>query len=397
MSKTTNNIFEIEGKTPLQYAELFIDLYTKKTPAPELSIKQIGRLGGFTYPQGIALRGIQEVYKRNKNPEYNKYIIEWLDSTTNEDGIPYHGKSGWLSMDSLDFRQPGNLLFDLYKETQNKKYLNGLDYLFGGMKDFSRTAYGTFFHSLVPERHGHTWLDSLYMSGPGCVKYAVLRDDEELLDMVMDMPVTMWEHMRDEETGLLRHAWDTTKKAEWADKETGLAGFIWDRAMGWYSAAITEMYEAAPKDHKTIPKIREIIKELFANLIKYQTKEGRWYQLVDKVDDPRNWVDNSGTLLILYAMAKAVNNGILGEEYVENIMRGYKDVIVNSTVITDDTFDILEICEGTCVGENVEYYYNRKQIVNEWHGVAGFLHMCAEIDAMLNKPDLNGVYDESEN
>ena len=32
----------------------------------------------------------------------------------------------------------------------------------------------------------------------------------------------MWDNIRDKKTGLLRHAWDESKKAEWADKETGL-------------------------------------------------------------------------------------------------------------------------------------------------------------------------------
>lgn len=388
MSKITNNIFEIKGKTPLQYAEMFIDLYTKKMPSPEMSIKLYGRLGGFTYPQAIVLRGIQEVYKIDVREEYNKYITDWLESTTDENGIPYHDDHGWISKDSLDFRQPGGLFFDLYKETQNEKYLNGLDFLFKDMKNFKRTEHGAFFHWLDAKMDDQVWLDGLFMAGPACVKYAVLREDAELLDIAMYQPVIMWENMRDEATGLLRHAWDESKEAAWADKETGLSGFVWDRAIGWYAAGITEMYEAAPKDHKNMPKFREIIKELFTNVVKHQTEKGRWYQLIGKEDDPRNWVDNSGTLLILYAMAKAIKTGALDESFVENVMRGYTDVIVNSTVITDDDFQILDICQGTCVGENVEYYYYRDKIINDWHGAGGFLLMCAEIDAMLKS--LNG-------
>lgn len=381
----SNNTYEIKGYTPLQYAEMFIDRYTKKMPAPEMSILQIGRLGGFTYPQAIVLRGIQEVYKRDGRKEYNKYITDWLESTTDENGIPYHGEHGWLSMDSLDFREPGHLFFDLYKETQDKKYRNGMDYLYKDMKNFKRTPHGGFYHSVDGKHENEMWLDGLFMSGPVCVKYAVLSNDDELLDIAMEQPVIMWENMRDEETGLLRHAWDESKEAVWADKETGLSGFVWDRAIGWYAAGIMEMYEAAPKDHKNIPKLREIIKELFTNIVKYQTKEGRWYQLIDKADDPRNWVDNSGTLLILYAMAMAVKNKVIDSSFYENVMRGYTDVIVNSTVITDDNFQILDICQGTCVGTDAEYYYYRHKIINDWHGAGGFLHMCTAVDDMVRE------------
>ncbi len=375
-----NRNYDIQNYTPLQYAEMFIDRYMKKVPSPELSFLSIAEAGGFTYPQGIFLRGIQEVFKRDGKVEYNQYITDWIASVTDENGIPNHEEHGWLSKDSLDFRQPGDLFFDCYEETKDKKYLNGLDYLFQDMKRFKRTTNGCFYHSLDGRHDGQVYVDGLYMAGPESVKYAVLRKDPELLDIAMKQPILMWETMRDEATGLLRHAWDESKEAGWADKETGLSGFVWGRAIGWYAAAITQMYEAAPKDHKDTPEVREIIKELFKHVVTYQAESGRWFQLVDKGEDKRNWIDNSGTFLILYAMAKAVKNGILDESYTENIMRGYKDVIENSTLITDDTFRILDICAGTCVGENEEYYYYRQRVINDFHGIAGFLLMCAEID-----------------
>lgn len=375
-----NRDYDIQNYTPLQYAEMFIDRYMKKVPSPELSFLSIAEAGGFTYPQGIFLRGIQEVFKRDGKVEYNQYITDWIASVTDENGIPNHEEHGWLSKDSLDFRQPGDLFFDCYEETKDEKYLNGLDYLFQDMKRFKRTTNGCFYHSLDGRHDGQVYVDGLYMAGPESVKYAVLRKDPELLDIAMKQPILMWETMRDEATGLLRHAWDESKEAGWADKETGLSGFVWGRAIGWYAAAITQMYEAAPKDHKDTPEVREIIKELFKHVVTYQAESGRWFQLVDKGEDKRNWIDNSGTFLILYAMAKAVKNGILDESYTENIMRGYKDVIENSTLITDDTFRILDICAGTCVGENEEYYYYRQRVINDFHGIAGFLLMCAEID-----------------
>lgn len=375
-----NRNYDIQNYTPLQYAEMFIDRYMKKVPSPELSFLSIAEAGGFTYPQGIFLRGIQEVFKRDGKVEYNQYITDWIASVTDENGIPNHEEHGWLSKDSLDFRQPGDLFFDCYEETKDEKYLNGLDYLFQDMKRFKRTTNGCFYHSLDGRHDGQVYVDGLYMAGPESVKYAVLRKDPELLDIAMKQPILMWETMRDEATGLLRHAWDESKEAGWADKETGLSGFVWGRAIGWYAAAITQMYEAAPKDHKDTPEVREIIKELFKHVVTYQAESGRWFQLVDKGEDKRNWIDNSGTFLILYAMAKAVKNGILDESYTENIMRGYKDVIENSTLITDDTFHILDICAGTCVGENEEYYYYRQRVINDFHGIAGFLLMCAEID-----------------
>ena len=119
-----NNItYNVENYTSLQFAEMFIDMWINKIPAPDLSIMQIGELGGFTYPQGLLLRGIQMVYEIDGKPEYNKYITDWIKSTTDDKGIPIHEEHGWISLDSLDFRQPGNLFFDLYNQTKDIKYL----------------------------------------------------------------------------------------------------------------------------------------------------------------------------------------------------------------------------------------------------------------------------------
>ena len=380
----STELFNVKNNTPLQYAEMFIDRYINKIPAPELSFLCFCPVGKvFNYPQGIVLRGIQEVCERNGKSEYKKYITDWIESVTDKNGIPIHNEHGWSSKDSLDFRQAGNLFFDLYNETKDQKYINCLDFLFKEMKNFNKTPHGCFSHNVAEERKGQIYIDGLFMAGPASVKYAVLSNDAELLDIALKQPIIMWDNIRDHKTGLLRHAYDEYKKADWADKETGLSGFVWGRGIGWYVAAITEMYEAAPKDHKYIARIREIIKELFENIIKYQSPKGRWYQVVDRADDPRNWIDNSGTFLILYAMAKAIKNKVIDESYTKNLLLGYRDAIENSTVITDDDFKILDICAGTTVGENVEFYYYRPRVINEAHGVAGFLLMCAEIDAML--------------
>lgn len=378
--------FNIENNTPLQYAEMFIDMYINRVPAPELSFLCFCPVGEvFNYPQGIVLRGIQEVFKQNGKSEYRKYITDWIESVTDKNGIPKHNEHGWSSKDSLDFRQPGNLFFDLYNETKEQKYINCLDFLFKNMKNYNRTPKGCFLHNLSEGREGQVYVDGLYMTGPASVRYAMLSNDIELLDIALKQPIIMWENIRDHKTGLLRHACDETKNADWADKETGLSRVVWGRGIGWYAAAITEMYEVAPKDHKYVAKIREIIKQLFENIIKYQSPTGRWYQVIDRADDPRNWIDNSGTFLILYAMAKAIKNKVIDESYIENLMLGYKGAIEKATVITDNNFEILNICAGTSVGENVEFYYYRPRVINEPHGVAGFLLMCAEIDAMLKK------------
>lgn len=371
--------------TPIEYAEKFIDsLMIKFDNAADLSYRICQSRGAFTYQQAYLLRGIQEIYKRTGNKKYRDYIVEWLDSTTGADGLPNGDNSGWCSLESLDYRQPGTLCFDLYEETKDERYKACLDHLFGTMKDFPRTGEGAFYHALYNPHE--VWLDGLYMTGLGCVKYAVMTGDDELLDIAIQQPFVMYKTNYDEKTGLLRHAYDESKSAKWADKETGKSPHVWGRGAGWFATAIMEMYEALPDDYDAQKRsdFEALIRKYFDTLLKYQDKCGRWYQILDLVDDKKNWIDNSGTFLILYGMAKAVALGVLDTSYAERIMRGYTDVIERSIRADEYGFDIYDICLGTCVGD-YQYYIYRDKTVNDYHGTGGFLLMCAAIDDMMKK------------
>lgn len=56
------------------------------------------------------------------------------------------------------------------------------------------------------------WLDGLYMGGPFALKYANLKQEPELFDMVVLQEGLMRKHTKDPKTGLFYHAWDEAKK-----------------------------------------------------------------------------------------------------------------------------------------------------------------------------------------
>ena len=114
----------------------------------------------------------------------------------------------------------------------------------------------------------------------------------------------MFEHMYDEKTGLMFHAWDESKEEEWADKTTGLSPEIWGRALGWYVVAILDILELMQENHPLHDKLIAIEQKLLANLAKYQDKTtGLWYQVVPKGDKTDNWTETSCSCLFTYAMA----------------------------------------------------------------------------------------------
>lgn len=108
-----------------------------------------------------------------------------------------------------------------------------------------------------------------------------------------------------------------------------------------------------------------------------------WYQVLDKVNDKRNWLETSATSLITYAAAKLYNNGIIGDEYKDMITAGYEGAL-SKAEISGNTLSVTNVCVGTGVGRE-EYYLYRPTVANDLHGAGAFIMMCTEVHKFLEK------------
>jgi len=120
------------------------------------------------------------------------------------------------------------------------------------------------------------------MAGPLLAHYAYLANKPQYLELAIKQIFIMYKNMRDEKSGLLYHGWDPTKKAIWANPESGCSPEIWARACGWFVLAISEMLDFIPDGHPEKENIISIQKELIDAVIRNQSVEGRWYEVVDK-------------------------------------------------------------------------------------------------------------------
>ena len=123
--------------------------------------------------------------------------------------------------------------------------------------------------------------------------------------------------------------------------------------------------------------------DLLKAVVKYQDPEtGLWYQVLDKGDDPKNWLESSCTCLFVGAICKAVKNGFLDESYLEYAKKGYTGII--NRLRYDDKGDIIidNICVGTGVGD-YDHYCARGTGENDLHGAGAFLIMCTEAAGVL--------------
>ena len=368
--------YTFQGKRPIVYAESLIESVIRKIPARDLP-----PACRFTYHQGVFLSGVEQIYEQNGNSGYTAYIDEYLNCVLNPDKTPQQVEGHfWISLDSLDFRQPGNLLFRKWRESGNEQYLKAIEQLCDSLKEYPTNRYGGFWH--MKSQPDQMWLDSLYMVAPLLARYSAAVQNPEYGMMAVKQALLMYEHMCDKSDGMLFHGWDSSMTAPWANPETGLSAEKWGRAMGWFVYASAEIIEILGTEFAGVSTVAENLRCSLEALIKVQSEEGFWYQVINKPDAKGNWKETSCTCLIAAAMAKAVGLGILGKEKAAFAKRAFEAVV--NHLHEDENGVVLDgICIGTCIDEGTyEHYIGRDTCANDLHGSGAYLLMCAAINRL---------------
>lgn len=349
--------------TPIDYANqalaTILDRYTPETLPPK---------GQFLYHQGVFLDGMYHVYQQTKDPALMTFIKEWIDAHLTEAGeIPA------ANPNQLDFLQPAIMLFPLWEQTHAPRYKQALDFVASSIKHMPTNADGGRWHKDVTPHQ--MWLDGLYMGGPFEAAYGATFDQPQYLDDVVKQAVLMATHTRDAVTGLWYHAYDETKESPWADPVTGCSGFFWGRSMGWVPIALLdEMQHLAPGDLR-YQQLAKLTRQLLTALAKYQSADGRWYQVVDQGQRLDNWLETSCTCLYVAGMLRAIDAGILARTYLPQAERGYA-AVVDHLSYEGPHLQVSRVCVGTGVGD-YDFYVNRPTQANDLHGIGAFLLMCA--------------------
>ncbi|MED5098716.1 MULTISPECIES: glycoside hydrolase family 88/105 protein [Niallia] len=371
-SESSTYVKANETLTPIQWAEKACETIMTKFEAEQLPPER------FHYHQGVFLSGMEKCWKETKKDKYFTYIKKWVDSHVREDGSVTK-----LKTDELDDMQPGVLLFNLYEQTGDERYKKALYHIVPLLKTLKCNPSGGFWHK--EHYPNQMWLDGLYMGGPIAVQFAKAFGETEYADMITHQALLLEKHTKDPDTGLLYHGWDETKAAEWADPITGAAPEFWGRAIGWVPAALLEILEYLPEDHKDKKALTSMLQDLLIALTKYQdSNSGLWYQVIDKGHLSDNWLENSCSSLFVHAIAKAVRLGYLEDKYLPFAQKGYQGVIDTLKYDTNGNLIIGNICIGTGIGD-YQHYIARPTSENDLHGAGAFILMCVEMNHALGQ------------
>lgn len=362
-----------------RYAERFA--VSEMSRFPEAWQLDHGKRLYFGYSQGVGCCAMLKLWKATGDRKYYDYVEQWADTIVNSEGEIHLYK---MDDYNVDFINPGKVLFDVYRETGDKKYKKAMDILVRQLSRHPRTLEGAFWHKLIYQHQ--IWLDGLYMASPFLAQYGAEFNKPELIDDAVNQFLICARHTYDPKTGLYYHAWDESHRQRWADKLTGQSPNFWGRSIGWWYMALVDVLDFVPENHPYRPELLRLINGLAEVLPPYQDADGLWYQVLDQPQREGNFPEASVTSMFMYAYAKAVNKKYIPADYRAVAEKAFKG-LTNKLIVEnpDKTLTLTRCCAVGGLGGkpyrdgSFEYYIGERMRDNDAKATGPFIMGCVEL------------------
>jgi rhamnogalacturonyl hydrolase YesR len=339
----------------------------------------------WSYPTGVTLLGMQRVYAITKDEKIMDFVnannrisaeqYAYLRWQKNQFGTVYDTK-GFEKLWRLDMLDDCGAMGAAILESslRNKvEFTPAVKELVEITGNFVtnvqyRTKEGTFWRPNSPE--GPTiWADDLYMSLPFLIRWSEYKKDASALNDAVAQIISYANYLQDSD-GLLFHAYYVDKKAPNCCK--------WGRANGWAAVAIAEVLSVLPQSHAGYQQVLDIYKKHIAGIVKYQSANGLWNQVIDHPE--LSWgVETSSSAQFTYAIARGINKGWLNKSYLPNVKKAFagleQQINANGS--------INKVCMSTSIGDDLEYYNNRSSKDDDYHGAGLVLLALAEVHTLF--------------
>ncbi len=367
------------------YIDSLVATSSAQNPAWNIERKVGGnKPNKWNYVDGCMITALLALYEISGNRKYLEFSDDFMGYFVQEDGSILTYSPNDYNLDNI---APGRTLFTLYDLTGKEKYRRALDTIRSQLDKHPRTEDNSFWHKDI--YYKQVWLDGLFMAQPFYMEYEAKYNQCKGCEDSFHQFLVVEKRMKDPKTGLYYHGYDSTKSIFWADKETGLSQNFWLRAIGWFTLALTDTMERMPASMVQEKKeMQRILKNLIDALLPWQHDCGMFYQIVNKPEDPRNYLETSGTMLIACGILKGVRLGFLPESYRaygEKAFYGTADRYLKQDADGNLTLSGICLVAGLGGGNNqrrdgtLDYYFSEPVVENEAKGVAPMLMAYTEL------------------
>lgn len=337
----------------------------------------------WNYEDGCVLKGCADLYRATGDGACRAFVLDYLARFVEPDGAIPNFPLDKYNIDSINC---GKALFFALDETGDERYRRAADLHAKRLETHPRCACGNFWHKeIYPEQ---IWLDGLYMAQPFRVEYDMRFGGKQQAADVVKQFENVRKYLYDAEKGLYYHACDVTKRQPWANKQTGCSANFWLRSMGWYLMALVDCLDKLDEQlYEHWRALRDLFVEAIAGIAKWRDPDtGLWYQVIDRADVEGNYIETSGSAMVVYSILKGVRLGILdGEDWLDSAMRAFENLTALK-LKPDDAGDwhLNDICKvaGLGPGEkrdgSVAYYLSEPRVADDAKGVGPWMMALAE-------------------
>lgn len=340
----------------------------------------------WTYTTGLMSKAIHDTGSASGRADLETYAERLIDSYITAEGDI---KTYKISDYNIDKINSGKMLLELADQTGETRYMKAAGLLRQQLRDHPKTKGGAFWHKKIYP--SQLWLDGVYMAAPFLARYGAMNDDDETLAEVLNEFLICEAQLRDPQTGLYYHAWDESRKQPWADKTTGQSSYFWGRGLGWFAMALVDTHDFTQEGSRERNELERLLRDLAEALIRVQDPEsGVWFQILDQSERVGNYRESSASSMFVYALAKAVNKGILDNTYIEPVLRGYEGLINEFVRIrADGTISLDGVCRVAGLGfgrdGSYHYYMSEPVVANDPKGAGPFMMAGVEVHRMLSR------------
>ena len=152
--------------------------------------------------------------------------------------------------------------------------------------------------------------------------------------------------------------------------------------------AITDVLDHLPSDHLRRDALLAIFETTVSAIACVQDPaSGVWYQVLDQGDRAGNYLESSASCMFVYAIAKGVRKGYLGQEVLAVARRGYEGILRQFVEVDElGLVNLSGICSVGGLGGtpyrdgSFAYYVSEKVVSNEYKGVGAFILASVEME-----------------
>lgn len=323
-----------KGTSPQEVGTRVAENFLKRTFEYESGKREF-----IIYPEVCTWYGALTVSEKTKNKTLESDLIKKFDRFLTPEGAKHINPVA-----HVDYRVFGIVPLEIYMQNGDKRYL-----------EIGQNLADKQWENPTPDgitKEARYWIDDMYMITAVETQAYRATKDKKYLDRAALTAATYLDKLQ-QPNGLFYHADDSF--------------FYWGRGNGWFAAGMAELLSSLPKNHPKYARIMRGYKTMMASLLKYQTEDGLWRQLVDK---PESWEETSGSAMFAFGMVTGVKKGWLDAKTYGPAARKAWLALVSHL---DKDANLTDVCIGTNKGYSVQYYLDRGRETGNLHGQAPML------------------------